>query len=53
MRRYGWLFLCAVFILFLALAYQIVDTEPVGAEQSQYEVPEEIIDTADWETAKG
>lgn len=47
MRRYGWLFLCAVFILFLALAYQIVDTEPVGAEQSQYEVPEEIIDAAE------
>ena len=31
MRRFGWLVICGVFLLFVIVAYKIVDVEPVGA----------------------
>ena len=46
MRRFGWLFICAVFLLFVILAYQMVDTVE-AAEEDPYDIPQSVIDSTE------
>lgn len=49
MRRFGWIFMCLLMILFCVTAYKIVDTDPeqIGAKENPYAVPDEIWTYAD------
>ena len=47
MRRFGWLVICGVFLLFVVLAYQIVDVESVGATVKS--TPDDIEEEMFWD----
>ena len=44
-QRFGWLVIIGVFLLFIVIAYKTVDT--VEATTDQYDIPEEIIESAE------
>lgn len=49
MRNYGWILMCVLMIVFCAVAYQIVDAEPVGAYEVTEMTEEDIAEEMFWD----
>lgn len=46
-KENAWILMCVVVILMCVVAYQIVDTEPVGAAEDPYTIPQAVLDSAE------
>ena len=49
MKNFGWILMCVLMIVFCFVAYQIVDTEPVGAYEITEMTPEDIAEEMFWD----
>lgn len=48
-KENAWILMCVLMIVFCAVAYQIVDAEPVGAYEVTEMTPEDIAEEMYWD----